>query len=91
MDVAFTFVCLAANQVAVHRELATLPPDHCRQRAFQLLRDHAAAATVEIWRDEAVWEVIARDGVRAIRAEPADPDAQAVAAAGVAQSSRPET
>lgn len=58
------------NQVAVHREVLALAEGHLRAHAFQLLRDHAAAATVEVWRDESVWEVLARDGVRAIRTAP---------------------
>ncbi|MDR6624512.1 hypothetical protein [Caulobacter segnis] len=71
MDAAITFVCLADNQVAVHRQVLSLPPETYRRQAFHLLREHAAAAAVEVWRDDALWEVIARDGVRAIRPAPA--------------------
>lgn len=63
---SFTFVCLAANQVATHVDVQDLEEVGVRPHARQLLRDHASANAVEVWRDERVWEVIGRDGVRAI-------------------------
>ncbi len=64
--VSFTFVCLAGNQVATHVDVQELAPAAVRQHAIQLLRERADAATIEVWRDDKVWEVVGRDGVRAI-------------------------
>jgi hypothetical protein len=58
----FTFVCLAANQVATHVDLQALPDEAHRAHAFSLLREHASAQTVEIWRDDAIVAVIDREG-----------------------------
>jgi hypothetical protein len=64
--VAFTFVCLADNQVASFVDVQVLSEGAHRAHALQLLREHASAVTVEVWRGEAVWEAIGRDGVRMI-------------------------
>jgi len=66
---SFTFVCLADNQVATHVDVQALAPGAVRGHAIQLLREHASAATIEVWRDDKVWEVVGRDGVRAIAAD----------------------
>lgn len=82
MSITFTFVCLAAKQVATHVDVQTLAEGDHRRHALQLLREHASVETVEVWRDEAVWEVLDRDGVRAFAALPALPaigDPQAAA------------
>jgi len=65
---SFTFVCLADNQVATYVDVQELAPAAVRQYAIQLLREHASGTTIEVWRDEVVWEVVGRDGVRAIAA-----------------------
>lgn len=84
-SVSFTFVCLAENQVATHVDVQELEPSGVRQHALQLLREHASAATIEVWRDDAVWEVLGRDGVRAVAAgreaaEPASDETTSAAA-----------
>jgi len=63
-----TFVCLAANQVASFVDVASLRPGRHRAHAQQLFRGHASAETIEIWRDDQVWEIVRRDGIRAIGA-----------------------
>ncbi|USQ95398.1 hypothetical protein [Caulobacter sp. RL271] len=63
-----TFVCLASNQVASFVDVAKLRPGRHRAHAQQLFREHASAETIEIWRDDKVWEVIAREGIRTIGA-----------------------
>ncbi len=73
--VTFTFVCLAKNQVASMVDIQALAPEGYRQHALGLLREHASAETVEIWRDEGVWEIVARDGVRAIKPAEVSPSA----------------
>ncbi|SFI55862.1 hypothetical protein [Caulobacter sp. UNC279MFTsu5.1] len=83
---SFTFVCLADNQVATYVDVQELAPAAVRQHAIQLLREHASAATIEVWRDDVVWEVVGRDGVRAIAggreaAEPASDETASTAAA----------
>lgn len=60
----YTFVCLAANQVAGMVDIQDLPSDGYRQHALFLLREHASATTVEVWRDDGVLEVIDRTGGR---------------------------
>lgn len=60
----FTFVCLADNQVATFVDVQTMGADGVRRHAMGLLREHASASKVEIWRQEAVLEVIDRDGAR---------------------------
>lgn len=74
-----TFVCLAANQVASFVDVASVRPGQHRAHAQQLLREHASAATIEIWRDDRVWEVVGREGIRAIDAAslPSDEGASA--------------
>ena len=63
--VTFTFVCLAEKQVPAHVDVQVMAEDACRPHAWRLLREHASAQQVEIWRDEGVWDVVARDGMRA--------------------------
>jgi len=63
-----TFVCLAANQVASFVDVASLRPGRHLDHAQQLFREHASAETIEIWRDDKVWEVVGREGIRAIGA-----------------------
>lgn len=60
----FTFVCLAANQVATVVDIQALPETAYRARAFFLLRQHAGVETVEVWRAETIVARIDRDGVR---------------------------
>jgi hypothetical protein len=62
----YTFLCLAQNQVATVVDVQALEADSIRAHAFILLREHASAASVEIWKDEALIDTIARDGVRAL-------------------------
>lgn len=62
----YTFLCLAQNQVATVVDVQALEAGAIRAHAFNLLREHASAACVEIWRDEVLVEAIARDGVRAL-------------------------
>jgi hypothetical protein len=69
----YTFVCLAENQVATAVDIAELGADAFRAHAINLLREHASAATVEVWQGEAVITVISRDGVRPLPAA-ATPD-----------------
>ncbi|PVM77528.1 hypothetical protein [Caulobacter radicis] len=74
-QITFTFVCLAKNQVASFVDVQALPQGAERSHALQLLRDHVSAATVEVWRDEKVCEVVARDGIRAAKPTGAAPTA----------------
>ncbi len=60
----YTFVCLADNQVATAVDVQVLAPQAYVAHAWGLLREHASAASVEVWRDEAVLAVIGRDGAR---------------------------
>lgn len=62
--VTYTFVCLAENQVATAVDVAALDVGAVRAHALSLLREHASAAAVEVWQDEGVVALIARDGVR---------------------------
>ncbi|WP_163233915.1 hypothetical protein [Caulobacter rhizosphaerae] len=63
----YTFVCLAQNQIATAVDVQPLAPDAFRGHALSLLREHASAATVEVWRDETVIAVVDRGGVRPAR------------------------
>ncbi|PIB96244.1 hypothetical protein CSW60_17065 [Caulobacter sp. X] len=60
----YTFVCLADNQVATAVDVQALSPDAYVAHAWGLLREHASAVSVEVWRDDAVLAVIERDGAR---------------------------
>lgn len=60
----FTFVCLAPKQEATHVDIQALARDAVRAHAFGLLREHASAATIEVWHEDAIVAVIDRDGVR---------------------------
>lgn len=75
-----TFVCLAANQVASFVDVALVRAGQHRAHAQQLFRDHASAETIEVWRDDKVWEVLGREGIRAVSAAGA-PGARGLAAA----------
>ncbi|WP_184717336.1 hypothetical protein [Caulobacter sp.] len=70
----YTFVCLADNQVATAVDVQALAPDAYVAHAWSLLREHASAVSVEVWRDEAVIVVIERDGARMLssKARPAE-------------------
>lgn len=58
----YTFVCLATNQVATAVDIQDLAEDAYRRHALSLLRDHASAQAVEVWRDEVVIDLIERAG-----------------------------
>jgi hypothetical protein len=58
----YTFVCLAANQVATAVDIQDLDEGAHRRHALSLLRDHASAQAVEVWRDEAVIDLVERAG-----------------------------
>lgn len=58
----YTFVCLAGNQVATAVDIQDLAEDSYRRHALSLLRDHASAETIEVWRDEAVIDLVERAG-----------------------------
>jgi len=60
----YTFVCLTRNQVATVVDVQALASDACVAHAWSLLREHASAASVEVWRDDAVLVVVERDGAR---------------------------
>ena len=60
----FTFVCLAPKQEATHVDIQALTRDAVRAHAFGLLREHASAETIEVWREDAIVAAIDRDGVR---------------------------
>jgi hypothetical protein len=68
----YTFVCLARNQVAGAVDIQDLPEGRHRQHAVGLLREHASAAAVEVWRDDEVLETIDRTvaGTRSAANEP---------------------
>ena len=59
-----TFICLKQNQVATFVDLQPIDGEAIRAHAFNLLREHASAAVVEVWRDDQLIEQIPRDGVR---------------------------
>lgn len=61
---SYTFVCLAENQVATLVDVQALGEEAFRGHALGLLRDHASAATVEVWRDDAVVALVDRGGLR---------------------------
>jgi hypothetical protein len=63
----YTFICLAQNQVATVVDVQVLASDGVRGHAMALLREHASAASVEVWCKEAVVAVIDRDGLRPMR------------------------
>ncbi len=67
-----TFVCLAENQVATAVDVQTLEEAAVRAHALGLLREHASAASVEIWREDVVIALVGRDGVRSIARPDAD-------------------
>jgi hypothetical protein len=54
------FVCLTRNQAAGTIDIQDLPDARHRQHAVDLLREHASAAAVEVWRDDQVLETIDR-------------------------------
>jgi hypothetical protein len=56
----YTFVCLTRNQVAATVDLQDLLDGRYRQHAVGLLREHASAAAVEVWRGDEVLETIDR-------------------------------
>ncbi|PXA74345.1 hypothetical protein DMC25_25475 [Caulobacter sp. D4A] len=58
----YTFVCLAANQVATAVDIQDLDEGAYRRHALSLLRDHGSAQAVEVWRDEAVIDLVERAG-----------------------------
>ena len=58
--VVYTFVCLTRNQVAGTVDIQDLPDGSHRQHAVGLLREHASATAVEVWRDDEVVETIDR-------------------------------
>lgn len=66
LPVTFIFICLAENQVATFVDVQVLEEGGVRRHALSLLREHASCAMVEIRRGDEVWEVVGRDGVRAI-------------------------
>jgi hypothetical protein len=68
----FTFICLTQNQVATFVDPKPIDPEAIRAHAFNLLREHASAAVVEVWQEEQLIDQIARDGVRVW--PQADPD-----------------
>jgi hypothetical protein len=55
---------LAQNQAATSVDIQTLSDQVYRQHALRLLREHASAMSIEIWRDEAVIDVVDRIGGR---------------------------
>lgn len=59
----YTFICLTKNQVAGLVDIQDMPEGGYRQHALALLREHASAATVEVWLDDEVLDVIDRWGV----------------------------
>jgi hypothetical protein len=59
---SFTFVCLAAKQVATAIDIQVLPQGAQRQHAWNLLREHLSADSVEIWQGEVLVDTIDRDG-----------------------------
>ena len=69
----YTFVCLARNQVAGTVDIQDLPDGGYRQHALSLLREHASAAAIEVWRDDEVLETIDHTGagIRSAADEPA--------------------
>ena len=56
----YTFVCLTRSDVAGTVDIQDLPAGSYRQHAVSLLREHASAAAVEVWRDDEVLETIDR-------------------------------
>ncbi|MBO9546988.1 hypothetical protein [Caulobacter sp.] len=62
---SYTFICLTDNQVATFVDPQPIDAEAIRSHAFNLLREHASTAVVEVWQDEKLVEKIARDGVRA--------------------------
>ncbi len=75
--VTYTFVCLAENQAATAVDIAELGVDAFHAHAIALLREHASATVVEVWKDEGVVALILRDGVRPLSdgASPTEPAA----------------
>lgn len=61
---AYTFVCLAENQVAVHVETQGVDGDDYRAHGRELFRAHSRVAVIEVWQDETIVEAFDREGVR---------------------------
>lgn len=49
---AYTFLCLGPNRQAAVIDIQPLAHDAIQAHAANLLREHASAASIEIWRDE---------------------------------------
>jgi hypothetical protein len=58
----YIFVCLAGNQVATAVDIQDLNEGAYRRHALSLLCDHSSAESVEVWRDEAVIDLVRRAG-----------------------------
>jgi hypothetical protein len=63
--ITYTFVCLAQNEAATAVDIQVMGPEAVRGHALSLLREHASATSVEVWRDDRVIAIIDRGGVRA--------------------------
>jgi len=61
---SFTFICLADNEVATHVDIQEMGADGLRAHALSLLREHASAARIEVWRNDDLVLTLPRDGVR---------------------------
>jgi hypothetical protein len=68
----YTFVCLTRSDVSGMVDIQDLPGGSYRQHAMSLLREHASAAAVEVWRDDDLLETIDRTvaGSRSAGGEP---------------------
>lgn len=73
---SYTFICLTDNQVATFVDPQPIDAEAIRAHAFNLLREHASAAVIEIWRDEQLVDQVARDGLRPARRDPVKGEAR---------------
>ncbi len=64
---SYTFICLTGNQVATFVDPQPIGVEAIRAHAFKLLREHASAAVIEIWRDEQLVDEVVREGLRPAR------------------------
>jgi len=58
---AYTFLCLGPNQVATRVDLQALEPAGVQAHAANLLREHASATAVEVWKGEVFVALIDRE------------------------------
>lgn len=68
---AYTFVCLAENEVATTVDIQDLADGAYLRHAQRLLREHASARAIEVWRDERMIDRVERSGAE----RPASPAA----------------